>query len=656
MLLSSVNGSLDAFVSKFDPDGDFLWGLSIGGPSTERAVEVGVDDQGNIYSTGYFDSTVDFDPDPGATAELTTAGGTDRDAFLWKLDPSGDFVWAHSYGSTFEEDDANALHVEGDGTIYAAAELRDVIDFDPGPGVIEAGTTGPARQAYVWKVDSDGVTAWARATANDGVLGVATPEAIAADDQGIYITGDLQGALDFDPGPGEFWLTTGPSDIFVWGLDLDGNLSYAISTGGEGTERVEGFGIAARAGTAYVAGTFGFPINVPGGTIDFDLDPVDEYRLVSQGHNDAFVWALVPGQSVVDLDGDGVDDVVDNCPAVPNTDQADFDGDTLGDACDPDIDADHIDNDVDPDDHNPSNNSFDDGAGTFGTLVQSGLAWDIGSADSGVSISVSGLPSGDATFRVCADDYEITLHAGDSIVITCGSLTLTVVSGGAAVTLPGSEVVVSVGAGATALVDLNPDGSIRVENLGASGDVTVTEDGEEVVLGPGEFEDFDVAPMLVKDEAIATLTGYLPSGNNQDDKNLEKAIKALTKSRTPEWWVDDSTLDAKKGGKVFTEEKQAVNHLLKVTSIDVSSIVDDLVGADSDLARLHAERAATAIDEAILAVVSPNKITKAQNQLAKASAELDKAAAEATAGRYEKAIAAYGNAWDHAQKAIEALS
>src|SRR5262249_19772887 len=36
-----------------------------------------------------------------------------------------------------------------------------------------------------------------------------------------------------------------------------------------------------------------------------------------------------------DTDGDGVIDCQDNCPTVPNPDQADLDGDGLGDRCDP---------------------------------------------------------------------------------------------------------------------------------------------------------------------------------------------------------------------------------------------------------------------------------------------------------------------------------
>lgn len=48
-----------------------------------------------------------------------------------------------------------------------------------------------------------------------------------------------------------------------------------------------------------------------------------------------------------DADSDGVDDSVDNCPVAPNADQNDLDSDTVGDVCDGDIDGDGIDNDAD---------------------------------------------------------------------------------------------------------------------------------------------------------------------------------------------------------------------------------------------------------------------------------------------------------------------
>ena len=51
--------------------------------------------------------------------------------------------------------------------------------------------------------------------------------------------------------------------------------------------------------------------------------------------------------SNIDRDRDGIQDSLDNCPDIPNSDQHDADGDGMGDVCDPDADNDGIRNEKD---------------------------------------------------------------------------------------------------------------------------------------------------------------------------------------------------------------------------------------------------------------------------------------------------------------------
>ena len=79
------------FISKLDAGGNFIWAKQIGG--TGEGKSIFVDINGNIYATGLFSLTGDFDPGP-AYYNLTSNGWAD--IFISKLDVNGNFVWAKS--------------------------------------------------------------------------------------------------------------------------------------------------------------------------------------------------------------------------------------------------------------------------------------------------------------------------------------------------------------------------------------------------------------------------------------------------------------------------------------------------------------------------------------------------------------------------------
>ena len=80
---------------------NYEWVKSLGGALNDYGNDIIVDDSGNAYTTGSFQRTVDFDPGAG-TVNLASAG--DDDIFVQKLDASGNFLWAKSFGGTSIED------------------------------------------------------------------------------------------------------------------------------------------------------------------------------------------------------------------------------------------------------------------------------------------------------------------------------------------------------------------------------------------------------------------------------------------------------------------------------------------------------------------------------------------------------------------------
>ncbi|MFZ5999432.1 MAG: SBBP repeat-containing protein, partial [Bacteroidota bacterium] len=77
------SGGRDIFITKFDPDGNLVWVRQMGGTGDDQGFAVATDNLGNIYMTGYFQGTVDFNPGAG-TVNLTALGTADM--FFVKLD------------------------------------------------------------------------------------------------------------------------------------------------------------------------------------------------------------------------------------------------------------------------------------------------------------------------------------------------------------------------------------------------------------------------------------------------------------------------------------------------------------------------------------------------------------------------------------------
>src|SRR5262249_47750705 len=76
-------GASDAFLSKLDSGGNFVWATQLGGSGTDIGRGLALDASNRVYSTGEFQgSNVDFDP-ADTTFNLSSVG--DSDAYVWQL-------------------------------------------------------------------------------------------------------------------------------------------------------------------------------------------------------------------------------------------------------------------------------------------------------------------------------------------------------------------------------------------------------------------------------------------------------------------------------------------------------------------------------------------------------------------------------------------
>lgn len=279
-------GSRDLFICKLSNDGDLVWARRIGGPGDDRGAGIALDSDGNVYTTEYFEGSVDFDPGVGVHS-LTSAGSTD--AYILKLDNDGNFIWARGFGGAGRDSGLN-LAVDESGMIYTTGSFWETADLDPGSAVLELTSAG-RNDIFVSKLDTAGNLLWARQM---GGIGSDGGWDVAVDLKGsVYTTGISDGLADFDPSINEFILTGGGSrSAFVSKLDSSGKFVWARRIGAtelnpklNGSEEARGIGVAVgQAGGVYTTGLFV-------GTIDFDPG-VGTASLTSLGLWDAFVSKL----------------------------------------------------------------------------------------------------------------------------------------------------------------------------------------------------------------------------------------------------------------------------------------------------------------------------------------------------------------------------
>jgi hypothetical protein len=244
------NGDQDVFIAKYDTSGNFKWGRSIGGDFTDWPYDINLDKEQNVYSIGTFEGTADFNPG-SEVSNLSSHGG--QEVFILKLDSAGTFIWAKSIGGP-SSDIGYGITADSKDNIYASGAFQGTVDFDPGTGIFNLQANDV--DAFILKLRNSGTFAWAKrfgGTTDDIDQAYA---AVTDPSDNVFVTGNFNDVVDFDPGTGEHADTAaGQSDAFVVKLDSTGNFIWVNTVGSENGE--QGWAICSDAsGNIYTTGTY----------------------------------------------------------------------------------------------------------------------------------------------------------------------------------------------------------------------------------------------------------------------------------------------------------------------------------------------------------------------------------------------------------------
>jgi hypothetical protein len=249
------SGGNDAFIVKFNPQGQRLWGTYFGGTNAEYTPGIATDNNNNILLTGATQSTNNI---ASLNAYQSTIFST-RDAFISKFDSLGNIQWSTYLGDLGTER-VSSVACDSNRNIYIYGDVNDVSAVAQ---IISPGSAQPIMRgtsdAFLVKLDATGNRVWGTFVGGNGNE-IATQ--ITYSEEGfLYLVGTTNSADSFAT-PDAFQTTqNGIQNAYIGKFDLEGQKIWLSYFGGATQEN--GLGIAiSQNSTLFIAGISKSPVGV----------------------------------------------------------------------------------------------------------------------------------------------------------------------------------------------------------------------------------------------------------------------------------------------------------------------------------------------------------------------------------------------------------
>lgn len=253
----------------------FQLGTVIGGTGADQANAVAVDDSANVYVTGKFSGTVDFDPS-NSSYQLTSNGQTD--IFVAKYNSLGFLKWAFRIGN-YSGDEGNSIAVDSNGDVVVTGSFQGPADFDPGAGTVQVSPCA-YNDIFIAKYTRNGEFIWAKDIYGWGYdYGYHVETGV---NNQVYVCGRFTKNADFDPSANVANINSNnnSSDAFIACYSSAGDYLWAKAIGGKGSELSFSFELGEN-DDIFIGGYFNDTCNFNPGITDFNIP--------TKGQNDGFI-------------------------------------------------------------------------------------------------------------------------------------------------------------------------------------------------------------------------------------------------------------------------------------------------------------------------------------------------------------------------------
>ena len=296
---STGGSSSDSFVARLDSNGNYVWAKDFhtttgAGPNFTERKGIALDASDNVYTTGQFSGTVDFDPARVKPAGIKTSVGSST-TYVVKLDANGNFTWADSFGGSGFSQGVRIAVNSAAGAVYAFGEYQGSTNFNPNP----AGTPQVLNRTdglFVEKLDTAGNFQFVRDLGVNAVGSALGPGDLVLDRGGnLDIIGSYTGT--FHLGAATYTSPTSSPAAFFARMNSAGQFLETAPLPAAGSDTDLAVAINA-SGTIAVAGSY-IAQSTPRTLGNFTLPAV------VSGNTGAFVATILRHITQADYDGTG---------------------------------------------------------------------------------------------------------------------------------------------------------------------------------------------------------------------------------------------------------------------------------------------------------------------------------------------------------------